>query len=88
MTGLEIFLISSAISLGAQQGQAQFAKKRNVRQEEENKRAEARAALISSLTGQQQRAMPTTIQPGGFEKSLAFGAQLGSIGAQAAGYGK
>lgn len=73
------YIIAGA-QMASQVGGAHFAGKRMEDQEEENKRAEARAAMISSLTGARAMSQPQIYEASGYEKG--FGA-LGSFSSAA-----
>ena len=75
------YIIAGA-QMASQVGGAHYAGKRMEDQEEENKRAEARAAMISSLTGARAMSQPQIYEASGYEKG--FGA-LGSFSSAASG---
>jgi hypothetical protein len=75
------YIIAGA-QMASQVGGAHYANKRMEDQGEENKRAEARAAMISSLTGARAMSQPQIYEASGLEKG--FGA-LGSFSSAASG---
>ena len=81
MTGAEIavalYVVGQGLKLGSSVAGNIKRQGRMEEQEIENKRAEARAGLISSLTGQHQQVMPNIVMPGRWEQAADFGSQLG-----------
>ena len=71
--------VLTTLQLGGTLGGSHFGGKQARRQQEENKRAEARAAMISALTGQRAIAQPQIMQS---QAADAFGtmANIGSLG--------
>ena len=75
------YIIAGA-QMASQVGGAHYANKRMEDQGEENKRAEARAAMISSLTGARAMSQPQIYEASGWEQG--FGT-LGSFSSAASG---
>ena len=71
--------VLTALQIGGGVGSGHYGGKQARRQQEENKRAEARAAMISALTGQRAIAQPQIMQS---QAANAFGtmANIGSLG--------
>ena len=73
--------IMAGLEMAGQIGGAHYGAKRNRKQQEENERATARAAMVSALTGQRAAPSPATIGSAGADAFQTIG-NIGSIGSK------
>ena len=73
------YIIAGA-QMASQVGGAHYAGKRMEEQQEENKRAEARAAMISSLTGARTISQPQIYEASGWEQGFGTLGSFASSG--------